>query len=69
VATDSPADEVVRVLTRAQRHGALGVRPITEVIEHARSFVAALPATSSAWWILAQGQAYPGLSLLLIAQR
>lgn len=65
MATDSPADEVVRVLTRAQRHGALGVRPIAEVIEHARSFVAALPAEVERVVDLGSGAGVPGLIVAL----
>jgi len=65
VATDSPADEVVRVLTRAQRHGALGARPIAEVIEHARSFVAALPTDVERVVDLGSGAGVPGLIIAL----
>ena len=65
MATDSPADEVVRVLTRAQRHGALGARPIAEVIEHARSFVAALPTDVERVVDLGSGAGVPGLIIAL----
>lgn len=65
MATDSPADEVARVLTRAQAHGALGARPIAEVMEHARSFVAALPADVSTVVDLGSGAGIPGLVIAL----
>lgn len=65
MATDSPADEVAHVLARAQRHGALGARPIAEIIEHARSFVAALPTAVAHVVDLGSGAGVPGLVIAL----
>ena len=49
------------VLVDAQRIGALGPRPIDEVIAHARSFVDALPSTTRRIIDLGSGAGVPGL--------
>ena len=48
-------------LGRSQRLGFLGARPIVEVIEHARSFVAALDGVTGAVIDLGAGGGVPGL--------
>lgn len=66
--TDSPegpsAERVARltaVLQRAQRLGALGDWPITEVLEHAREFTTALPLDACRVLDLGSGAGVPGL--------
>lgn len=54
-------DRLVTVLTRAQTEGALGPRPIPEVIEHARDFITALPPDVSTVLDLGTGAGVPGL--------
>ena len=49
------------VLVDAQRIGALGPRPIDEVIAHARAFVDALPAGTTRIADLGSGAGVPGL--------
>lgn len=49
------------VLTDAQRIGALGPRPIDEVIAHARAFVDALPASARYVIDVGTGAGIPGL--------
>ena len=49
------------VLTDAQRIGALGPRPIDEVIAHARAFVDALPPSARQVIDLGTGAGIPGL--------
>lgn len=49
------------VLSAAQRLGTLGNRPIDEVIEHARQFVAALPSGVSTVIDIGTGAGVPGL--------
>jgi 16S rRNA (guanine527-N7)-methyltransferase len=49
------------VLADAQRIGALGPRPIDEVIHHARAFVDALPADTHSLIDLGTGAGIPGL--------
>lgn len=49
------------VLRTAQRLGTLGDRPIEEVIEHARHFVAALPDGVSSVMDIGTGAGVPGL--------
>ena len=61
MAPESPLAALVTVLERAQQHGALGTRPLPEVIDHARSFVAALPAGVSSVVDLGSGAGIPGL--------
>jgi 16S rRNA (guanine527-N7)-methyltransferase len=62
-------DEVERTLHEAlgtsQRLGFLGDRPIDEVIEHARAFVAALSDTTGAVIDLGAGGGVPGLVIAL----
>jgi 16S rRNA (guanine527-N7)-methyltransferase len=57
------ADGLVGALTEAQHLGFLGARPITEVIEHAGSFVEALQELSSDECVIALGSGggVPGL--------
>jgi 16S rRNA (guanine527-N7)-methyltransferase len=57
--------QVEEILTRAQAEGALGSRPITEVIAHARGFVAALPAATATVIDLGTGAGVPGLVIAL----
>lgn len=52
---------VADVLATAQRLGTLGDRPIPEVIEHARQFVAALPAGCQTVIDIGTGAGVPGL--------
>lgn len=52
---------VADVLTAAQRLGTLGSRPIDEVIEHARQFVAALIEISGPVLDIGTGAGVPGL--------
>ena len=52
---------VADVLATAQRLGTLGDRPIPEVIEHARQFVAALPAGCQTVIDIGSGAGVPGL--------
>lgn len=53
--------ELNAVLHESQRLGFLGERPISEVIEHARSFVAALAAVTGVVIDLGSGGGVPGL--------
>ena len=53
------------ILQRAQAEGALGARPILEVIAHARSFVAALPDGVLSIMDLGSGAGIPGLVVAL----
>lgn len=55
------ADEVRTVLEESQRLGFLGERHITDVIHHARSFVAALDGVSGTVIDLGSGGGIPGL--------
>lgn len=52
---------VADVYRAAQRLGTLGERPIEEVIEHARQFVAVLPANATRVIDLGTGAGVPGL--------
>lgn len=52
---------VAEVLATAQRRGTLGDRPIPEVIEHARQFVAALPPGCHTVIDIGSGAGVPGL--------
>lgn len=56
---------LVAVLERAQTEGALGTRPIPEVISHARAFVAALPPEVENVVDLGSGAGIPGLVIAL----
>ena len=56
---------VEEILTRAQAAGALGSRPIAEVIAHARGFVDALPATVATVIDIGTGAGVPGLIIAL----
>jgi 16S rRNA (guanine527-N7)-methyltransferase len=49
------------VLAESQRLGFLGPRPVTEVIEHARGFVAAIPSFAGSVVDLGSGGGVPGL--------
>ena len=57
----SPSRTVAEVLATAQRLGTLGDRPIPEVIEHARQFVAALPSSARLVIDIGTGAGVPGL--------
>jgi 16S rRNA (guanine527-N7)-methyltransferase len=57
----SPSRTVAEVLATAQRLGTLGDRPIPEVIEHARQFVAALPSSAHLVIDIGTGAGVPGL--------
>lgn len=61
--TASPQDALFAVLTESQDLGFLGARPVAEVVEHARSFVAALADLSAGSRIidLGSGGGVPGL--------
>ena len=52
---------VAEILATAQRFGTLGSRPIPEVIEHARHFVAALPPQAQLVIDIGTGAGVPGL--------
>ena len=52
---------VAEILATAQRFGTLGSRPIPEVIEHARQFVAALPPQAQLVIDIGTGAGVPGL--------
>jgi len=56
---------LVAVLERAQSEGALGSRPIPEVIAHARAFVSALPDGVQTVVDLGTGAGIPGLVIAL----
>lgn len=56
---------VLAVLARAQDEGALGARPVDEVLAHARSFVAALPSGVSTVLDMGTGAGVPGLVIAL----
>jgi 16S rRNA (guanine527-N7)-methyltransferase len=69
---------VREILSEAQRIGALGPRPIDEVIEHARAFLAALPdgpldvvdlGTGAGLPGLVIGEARPEIRLTLVDRR
>lgn len=62
-ATPPISDELVDVLRRSQQLGFLGARPIEQVIEHAREFVAALDALGVTGPVLdlGSGGGVPGL--------
>lgn len=64
-AVDASERQLEEILTRAQAEGALGSRPIPEVIAHARGFVAALPATTSRVVDVGTGAGVPGLVIAL----
>lgn len=53
------------ILERAQVEGALGARPIAEVIQHARSFVDAIPNDVHSVTDLGSGAGIPGLVVAL----
>ena len=53
------------ILERAQAEGALGARPIAEVIQHARSFVDAIPDDIHSVMDLGSGAGIPGLVVAL----
>ena len=55
------ARTVHEILTDAQRIGALGLRPISEVIEHAGAFAFALPGSCRRVVDLGSGAGVPGL--------
>lgn len=55
------SDQVIRVLEESQRLGFVGDRPIPEVVEHARCFVAALESVSGTVVDLGSGGGVPGL--------
>lgn len=55
------APDLESVLVESQRLGFLGARPISEVIEHARAFVAAIPTTARTLVDLGSGGGVPGL--------
>ena len=57
----SDYERLCEVLERAQAQGALGARPIAEVIDHANDFVAALPAGVASVLDLGTGAGIPGL--------
>jgi len=54
-------ERLCAVLERAQIQGALGARPIAEVIDHANDFVAALPTDVTSVLDLGTGAGIPGL--------
>ncbi len=63
--TDVGDDDLGAVLTDARRLGMLGDRPIVDVIEHARAFVAALDGVSGRVADLGSGGGVPGLVIAL----
>lgn len=58
-------DALREVLTRAQRLGTLGDRPIDEVIEHARQFVAGLADVTGRVLDIGTGAGIPGLVIAM----
>lgn len=59
---DSPTDDrLAEALRESQRLGMLGARPIPEVIDHARGFVAALDGVEGRVVDLGSGGGVPGL--------
>lgn len=58
-------DPLVEVLTRAQRLGTLGDRPIDEVIDHARYFVAGLVGVTGRVLDMGTGAGVPGLVIAM----
>lgn len=56
---------LAEILLRAQTEGALGARPIADVIAHARGFVAALPFGARSLLDLGSGAGVPGLVIAL----
>ena len=63
---DVPSDdELIDTLREAQRVGALGDRPIREVVEHARAFVRALDDVHGTVVDIGTGGGIPGLVLAL----
>lgn len=59
------AERLAQLLERAQAEGALGAAPISEVITHARGFVAALPDQVATVLDLGTGAGVPGLVIAL----
>lgn len=59
-------DQLVRVLSEIQRRGGIGRGPVEDAIEHAQSFVDAIPAGSATVIDLGSGG---GLPALVIAER
>ncbi|MFM8994232.1 MAG: RsmG family class I SAM-dependent methyltransferase [Actinomycetota bacterium] len=64
-ADEDDAELLSQLLRRAQVEGALGAAPITEVIAHARGFVAALPDSVGTVLDLGTGAGVPGLVIAL----
>jgi 16S rRNA (guanine527-N7)-methyltransferase len=56
---------LIRVLTEAQRIGALGTQSIVDIIAHARSFADALPPTITSCVDLGSGAGVPGLVIAI----
>ena len=56
---------LIRVLTEAQRIGALGTQPIVDIIAYARSFANALPPTTTSCVDLGSGAGVPGLVIAI----
>lgn len=64
--TTTPSEATLTaILERAQAQGVLGVRPIAEVLAHARGFVAALPDDVVSVVDLGSGAGIPGLVIAL----
>lgn len=57
---------LLRVLGEAQRIGALGSAPLSEIIEHSVSFADALPASIQTCVDLGSGAGIPGLVIALV---
>lgn len=56
---------LIRVLSEAQRIGALGTQPVVDIISHARAFAEALPQATSNCVDLGSGAGVPGLVIAI----
>ena len=56
---------LLHVLREAQRIGALGTQPVREIIDHATSYVDALPASTQSCVDLGSGAGVPGLVIAI----
>ena len=63
-----PADHpgLLRIFGEAQKIGALGSAPLSEIIEHAATFAEALPSGVSSCADLGSGAGVPGLVIAVV---